>query len=108
MKRVSVIHALLITLFVILEVEVTGNRAFAEDWPVFGRDASRNAVVVTGNAPTDWDVDNGRNIRWKVQLGSATFATPVVAGGRVYIGTNNGAGYLERYPATIQLAVIAL
>jgi outer membrane protein assembly factor BamB len=80
--------------------------AAAADWPVFGRDATRNAVVPHGDPPTDWDVTNGRNIKWKVQLGSQTIAAPVVAGGHVYIGTNNGAGYLERYPPTFDLGCL--
>ncbi len=29
------------------------------------------------------------------QLGSQTYGNPVVANGKVYVGTNNGAGYLE-------------
>ncbi len=73
--------------------------AAGQDWPVFGRDATRNAVVPDGNGPMDWDVTSGRNIKWKVSLGSETYASPVVAGGQVYVGTNNGAGYLERYPS---------
>jgi outer membrane protein assembly factor BamB len=36
-----------------------------------------------------FDPDAGRNVRWVAPLGSQTYATPVVAGGRVLIGTNN-------------------
>jgi hypothetical protein len=28
----------------------------AEDWPTFGRDATRNAVSPEKNSPLDWDV----------------------------------------------------
>ncbi|HXJ61218.1 MAG TPA: PQQ-binding-like beta-propeller repeat protein [Verrucomicrobiae bacterium] len=38
----------------------------------------------------DFDPKSGRNIRWSVPLGTETHSTPIVAGGRVYIGTNNG------------------
>ncbi|MDZ4848537.1 MAG: PQQ-binding-like beta-propeller repeat protein [Pirellulaceae bacterium] len=76
------------------------------DWPVFGRDATRNAVVPEGIAPTAWDVTTGRNIKWKVKLGYETYAAPVISDGQVYIGTNNGAAYLERYPATIDLGCL--
>ena len=40
--------------------------------------------------PDSFDPQTGRNIKWSVELGTETHATPVVAGGRVYIGTNNG------------------
>lgn len=43
----------------------------------------------TGNPPVDWDVKTGRNIAWSVPLGGETFGRPVVAGGVVYVGTDN-------------------
>ena len=43
-----------------------------------------------GNPPVDWDPETGRNIVWSVQLGNDTFGRPVVAGGVVYVGTDNG------------------
>ena len=32
----------------------------------------------------------GKNIKWVVPLGTQTYSTPVVSGGKVLIGTNNG------------------
>jgi len=49
----------------------------------------RTAITQTGNPPTDWDVDTGRNIVWSVELGNQTFGRPVVAGNVVYVGTDN-------------------
>ena len=40
--------------------------------------------------PDSFDPQTGTNILWSAELGTETHATPVVAGGRVYIGTNNG------------------
>lgn len=60
----------------------------AADWPMLGRDATRNSVSPESNAPVDWDLETGRNIRWKARLGSMAFADPVVADGLVWIGTN--------------------
>jgi outer membrane protein assembly factor BamB/HEAT repeat protein len=40
--------------------------------------------------PNDWDIKTGRNIAWTVALGSQTFGRPVVSGGVVYVGTDNG------------------
>ena len=31
-------------------------------------------------------------------VGSQTYGNPVIADGRLFVGTNNGAGYLKRYP----------
>jgi outer membrane protein assembly factor BamB len=36
-----------------------------------------------------WDVKTGRNLLWSARLGSHTYGSPVVAGGKVFIGTNN-------------------
>ena len=42
------------------------------------------------DCPTPLIPETGRNIKWSAELGTETHSTPVVAGGRVYIGTNNG------------------
>ncbi len=40
--------------------------------------------------PARFDPGTGENIAWSVPLGTETHSTPVVAGGRILIGTNNG------------------
>ena len=68
------------------------------DWTMLGRDATRNAVSAEKGAPTRWQVeirDKGAlkqpawNIKWEAEIGSTNCASPVVAGGLVWIGTNN-------------------
>ena len=44
---------------------------------------------------------SARNIRWVARLGTYTYGSPVIAGGSVFCGTNNGAGWLKARPATI-------
>ncbi len=39
--------------------------------------------------PESFDVKTGRNVKWSARLGTQSYGTPIVAGGRVYIGTNN-------------------
>lgn len=78
----------------------------AADWPVWGRDITRNSVSPEKNPPIDWDVETGRNIKWSVQHGSMSHGTPIVADGQVYLGTNNGNGFLNRYPKTADLGVM--
>jgi outer membrane protein assembly factor BamB len=60
----------------------------AEDWPMLGRDKTRNAVSPEKGAPVEWDAKTGRNIKWRAPLGYLAWADPVVAGGVVWVGTN--------------------
>ncbi|GAB5402492.1 MAG: hypothetical protein Aurels2KO_07230 [Aureliella sp.] len=76
------------------------------DWPQWAGSPLRNNVTDQKGIPTEWDVEAGKNIRWAVPLGSETYGNPVIANGQVYVGTNNGAGYLERYPAEVDLGVL--
>jgi outer membrane protein assembly factor BamB len=39
--------------------------------------------------PLHWEVATGENVRWVAELGSYSYGGPVVAGGKVYVGTNN-------------------
>ena len=39
--------------------------------------------------PTDWDVKTKKNIKWVAELGSQSYGNAVVAGGVVFVGTNN-------------------
>ena len=41
--------------------------------------------------PESFDIKTGHHVKWSAQLGTQTHSTPIVAHGRVYIGTNNGA-----------------
>lgn len=93
------------------EGEVLGRvGAGAADWNQWGGSASRNNTPEGKNIPTDWDVGeieesgewvkgSGKNIKWAVRLGSQSYGNPVIANGHAYVGTNNGAGWLSRYPA---------
>lgn len=74
----------------------------AADWPMWGRTPHRNMTApgVTG-LPAAWkpgaidfdtemvDLADAQNIRWVAKLGSQSYGNPTVAGGRVFLGTNN-------------------
>ena len=70
-------------------------RAKAGEWSMFGGTPSRNMVnLVEKNPATDWKVpegsgDDGANIKWVAKLGSRAYGGPTIAGGKIYIGTNN-------------------
>ena len=62
----------------------------AGDQAQWGEAWSRNPVSVETGLPAGFDPETGKNVKWSVELGSETHSTPVVAGGRVLVGTNNG------------------
>jgi outer membrane protein assembly factor BamB len=78
---------------------LAGQSSRGADWPMFGRDDTRNAVSPEKDPPREWQIEqrdrNGFllqpawNILWEAQLGSSNAASPVVARGLVWIGTNN-------------------
>jgi outer membrane protein assembly factor BamB len=76
------------------------------DWPQWGGSPLRNNVPEGKNIPTEWEISSGTNVKWSLPLGSETYGNPVVANGKAYVGTNNGAGHLKRYPSTVDLGVL--
>src|SRR5687768_18551828 len=62
-----------------------------KDWPMWGGTPNRNMVSNHKGLPTAWDVKSKKNVKWVAELGSQTYGNPVVAGGYVYVGTNNEA-----------------
>ena len=88
------------------------------DWPQWGGNSYRNNTPNGNNIPIDWDIGkfdrrtgkwnsaNAQNIKWVSRLGSQTYGNVVVANGQVYVGTNNGAGHLKRYPSSVDLGCL--
>lgn len=88
------------------------------DWPQWGGTRERNNTPGVKNLPLewnigkfdrrsgDWDNTKAKNIRWYSNLGSQTYGNPVIAGGQVYVGTNNGAGHLKRFPSKVDLGCL--
>jgi outer membrane protein assembly factor BamB len=76
------------------------------DCPQFLESYNRNNVSNSKALPGAWDVRTGKNIKWSARLGSQTYGSPVVANGKVFVGTNNSAGYVKRYPASVDLGVL--
>ena len=62
----------------------------ADDYVCWGGGPSRNMVNASEKGiPTTWDIETGENVKWKAGLGSQSYGNPVIAGGRVFVGTNN-------------------
>jgi outer membrane protein assembly factor BamB len=62
------------------------------DSPMFGGSPQRNLVnTIDKNVPIDFSVEEGKekNVKWSALLGKWAYGGPVIADGRVYVGTNN-------------------
>ena len=79
-----------------------GMPLLALDWPQWGgNDPGRNMYSPAKGLPDRFEpgkVKSGteeidpattKNVRWTAKLGSQSYANPVVAGGKVFVGTNN-------------------
>jgi outer membrane protein assembly factor BamB len=93
MKRITLLTAALLA---------TGLVTHAQDWPQWGgNDQGRNMYSPAKNLPNSFDpgklksgtedIDPAttKNVRWTAKLGSQSYGNPVVANGKVYVGTNN-------------------
>ena len=61
------------------------------DTAMWGGSPGRNMVSTETGLPAEWDPETGSNIKWTAQLGSQTYGNPAIAGGKIFIGTNNQA-----------------
>src|SRR5438552_18683426 len=86
MKRVILLSS--VSLFACLWL-LTASDPGTGDWPMWGGTADRNMVSNMKGAPTSWDINAKKNVKWVAALGSQTYGNPVVAGGMVFAGTNN-------------------
>ncbi len=61
-----------------------------KDWPMYAGHLKRNFhnPHVTG-IPDSWDINDGTNVLYSVQLGSRAYGGPVISNGKILVGTNN-------------------
>jgi len=86
--RTSLLWRLLITVWFCAAPGVCC--VLAADQPQWGQRYCRNMVSSETGLAESFDPATGKNIKWIAELGTETYSTPVVAGGKVLIGTNNG------------------
>jgi outer membrane protein assembly factor BamB len=89
-----------------------------KEWNQWGGTPERNNVPVGKDIVTEWNVgrfdyktgawdpSKAKNIKWVAKLGSQTYGNPVVADGKVFVGTNNSGGWIERYPGDVDLGCL--
>jgi outer membrane protein assembly factor BamB len=75
--------------YLLLLLLLTALPLASQDWPMWGGNPQRNMVSTIKNLPSTWDVKTKKNIKWKVQIGSTSYGNPVVADGKIFLGTNN-------------------
>lgn len=75
--------------------------AYANDWPQWGDRPMRNMYSAEKSLPDrfevgkinpdtgDVDLKTSKNLKWVAKLGSQSYGNATVAGGKVFIGTNN-------------------
>lgn len=80
---------------------VAPTEALAQDWPMWGGNETRNMVSPVSGLPKTFvagdfigvtdeiDMATTENIKWIAKLGSQSYGNPTIAGGKVFVGTNN-------------------
>lgn len=79
-----------------------GSNALGQDWPQWGgNDPGRNMYSPAKGLPDKFDpgefksgteqvdMSTTKNVKFALKLGSQTYGNPVVADGKIYVGTNN-------------------
>ena len=95
MRRLVVLVLLVATLGIVASSELAAEFEVATrfitdgDWPMWGSTLSRNMVSDATGLPAEWDIDTGLNVKWVAALGSTSYGNPVIADGKIFIGTNN-------------------
>jgi outer membrane protein assembly factor BamB/beta-lactamase regulating signal transducer with metallopeptidase domain len=75
-------------------------------WPQWGGSPRRNHASSATGLPVSWDVAKKANLKWIAPLGTATYSSPIVAGNKVLIGTNNAAGRVARFPKSVDVSCL--
>lgn len=75
------------------------------EWAMWGGAPDRNMVSGTRGITLDFDLE-AKRVLWTAQLGSQTYGNPIYAGGKVLVGTNNGAAYRPKYPASKDMGIL--
>ena len=83
-----------------LNLFLFGPASFGADWPIWGRDGSRNMVssetgLIVDFKPGDVnddevvDMKTTKNVKWVAKLGSQAYGNVTIGQGKVFVGTNN-------------------
>ena len=96
MKTYSLIKQILLGSVLVLNLKPS----FGADWPMWGKDRTRNMVSDEKNLIFDFnpgemnddevvDMKTTKNIKWVAKLGSQAYGNVTIGNGYVFVGTNN-------------------
>jgi outer membrane protein assembly factor BamB len=92
LRRATVVVSIFALLLSSLSIHTAlASNPGASDWPMWGGTPDRNMVSNMKGLPIKWDVNKKTNVKWVAALGSQSYGNTIVAGGQVYVGTNNEA-----------------
>jgi outer membrane protein assembly factor BamB len=74
----------------VLSLGMAGPSVAAQDWPMWGGTPERNMTSAVKGLPESWSAKDGTNVKWKAPVGTVSNGNPVVADGKIFLGTNNG------------------
>jgi len=92
----------------LLSALVLASASRAEDWPQWGGHAHRNMFSAEKGLPDRFDpgklkkgteevdLETTKNVKWVSKLGSQSYGNATIAGGKVFVGTNNDAPRNQR------------
>jgi outer membrane protein assembly factor BamB len=84
-------YKILFLLILPITIAITFAAEEPKDSDMFGFTPSRNMVSNETGLVEKWDIKTGENVKWSAKIGSQTYGGPVVANGKVFVGTNNEA-----------------
>ncbi len=94
--NLKIILAVLVALPVVVSQGIAQQETGGDgDWTLWGGGPSRNMRSEAKNVSLEFDLVEETNVKWRAKLGSQTYANPVVADGKVYVGSNNEAEYRD-------------
>jgi outer membrane protein assembly factor BamB len=93
-RRFAIVGALLVPFLIVNRSSSvpTPTEDKGVNWPMFGGSPARNMANLNERGiVSEWSAADGerKNVRWVADLGSSSYSSPVIAEGRVFIGTNN-------------------
>ncbi len=80
------------------EAAEPAGKSGARSWPMFGGTVQRNlANPEETGLPDNWSIQEGKtkNVKWSAKLGNKALGGPIVANGRVFVGTNRPHDYQD-------------
>ena len=87
-------------LFLFLNAFMAATVVYGEDWPVWGKDGTRNMVSTETGLTLEFDpgkmledevvdMKTTQNVKWVAKLGSQAYGNVTIGEGKVLVGTNN-------------------